>query len=1038
MKRILFILSALAALFACTPQEMEITPRNTSGSEITLHAFFEEAPATKTTLVDSTKVYWLPGDEIAVFSGNSPARFTTGIKEKSAQCDFTGTIAPATRYVAFYPFSAGAPYDGKTIKAALPSAQTAADGNVTAGYLLSAGMSSADGNIQFRNIVSGICFSLATEGVRYVELCGNDGESIAGGIQVKIDENTISTEVATDAGEKVIRLTAPEGGTLKPGINYYIVCAPTVFGKGLTLELFKGEDESAAFRLDGKVELKRSGFGHLPLVDEGLAFKGPGFPEGEMPADNEIWYTTSDRQPLVSVNDQGANKLESNTFSNDMGILRFSGPLSRFEAVSNEAKDNGRITGLLLPDCVEDIGYGIFWDMLNIKEFRIPSSLRQTKAFTSHGNLSLERLTGHHVSEDGHCVIIDGTLMAFAPAGITSYEIPSGVTRIAEGALALAKELRSAVIPEGVTDMERGCFEYSGLESVTIPASVKAMDHYSFRGCYNLKNLLGDSHFISSDKKYLYDTQAMMPMVLFFFAGRDDESYEIPEGIMTIENYAFERCVNLKCITFPASLGYIAGDAFDGSSNLVTLEGSHITVDHKGFINEDGALQFLVPAIGEDYVVPDEVTRLGDNLFSGMTSLRSVTMGDQVTSVGNYVFAYCPSLKTVTLSANLISIGYNPFQLSQELESVYFRSILPPTCADIQETGNPKIAIYVPSKAFRFYTVDTQWQAYWDVMKLYDYDDLPEPDYYMSSDYSKEGEVTVYQKASEGNGIDIVFMGDGYSDRQVAGGMYRGDMEACVEEFFAVEPYKSFRKLFNIYFVTTVSATEGYERGGRSLGTYRGFGTFIGGNDAKCLEYARKAVGEEWRMDEVLVVVCGNQDLSGTIYLCGTCNMKEPANWEGRDYACGAAVTYFTKLDEKFEKTGETLRHEAGGHGFAKLADEYHYSGSVSAADKDLIESRAPYMWYSNVDVTSDPAKVKWARFLQDPRYGEEVGMYEGGFTYLSGVWRPSENSVMNDNQGGFNAPSRYTIWYRIHKLAYGSEWSGTYEDFAAYDAINR
>jgi hypothetical protein len=149
-------------------------------------------------------------------------------------------------------------------------------------------------------------------------------------------------------------------------------------------------------------------------------------------------------------------------------------------------------------------------------------------------------------------------------------------------------------------------------------------------------------------------------------------------------------------------------------------------------------------------------------------------------------------------------------------------------------------------------------------------------------------------------------------------------------------------------------------------------------------------------------------------------------------------VTYFTKIDEDFTETGKTLRHESGGHGFAKLADEYHYSGAVSVSDKELIQTRSQYMWYSNVDITSDPAQVKWAKFLADDRYKNEVGLYEGGFTYMYGVWRPSSNSIMNDNQGGFNAPSRYTIWYRIHKLAYGSSWNGSYEDFATYDAINR
>ena len=44
----------------------------------------------------------------------------------------------------------------------------------------------------------------------------------------------------------------------------------------------------------------------------------------------------------------------------------------------------------------------------------------------------------------------------------------------------------------------------------------------------------------------------------------------------------------------------------------------------------------------------------------------------------------------------------------------------------------------------------------------------------------------------------------------------------------------------------------------------------------------------------------------------------------------------------------------------------------------------------------------------------------------------------MRYNTGGFNAPSRYAIWYRINKLAYGDSWNGTYEDFVEYDAVNR
>ena len=58
--------------------------------------------------------------------------------------------------------------------------------------------------------------------------------------------------------------------------------------------------------------------------------------------------------------------------------------------------------------------------------------------------------------------------------------------------------------------------------------------------------------------------------------------------------------------------------------------------------------------------------------------------------------------------------------------------------------------------------------------------------------------------------------------------------------------------------------------------------------------------------------------------------------------------------------------------------------------------------------------------------------------TYPYGVYRPTENSIMRYNTGGFNAPSRQAIWYRIHKLAYGSSWVFDYESFVDYDSINR
>ena len=81
---------------------------------------------------------------------------------------------------------------------------------------------------------------------------------------------------------------------------------------------------------------------------------------------------------------------------------------------------------------------------------------------------------------------------------------------------------------------------------------------------------------------------------------------------------------------------------------------------------------------------------------------------------------------------------------------------------------------------------------------------------------------------------------------------------------------------------------------------------------------------------------------------------------------------------------------------------------------------------------------VKWAHLLALPRYiAEGLGAFEGASTYATGVYRPTEQSIMNKNVGGFNAPSREAIFQRVNRLAYGSGWVYNFEEFKNYDVTN-
>ena len=289
----------------------------------------------------------------------------------------------------------------------------------------------------------------------------------------------------------------------------------------------------------------------------------------------------------------------------------------------------------------------------------------------------------------------------------------------------------------------------------------------------------------------------------------------------------------------------------------------------------------------------------------------------------------------------------------------------------------------------------------------------------------EDGLVTVLQSASEGNGIDVVLMGDGYTAREIYDGKYASAMNEAVEYFFDIEPYSSYRHLFNVYMVNVIS------KNGNALGSAYGEGNSITGDDALCFDYAGHALDAQRLKNALVIVVLDSDKFGGSTY------MYPP---QDGDWGNGRAVAYIPKMPMKIDFRG-LVQHEAGGHGFAKLADEYVSSSEVTITLDEIanICAYAEYGWWKNVDFTSDPEKVKWAHILSDERYADEPeGVYEGARNCSRGIWRPTYDSIMMDNKGSFNAPSREAIWYRIHKLAYGSDWLYDFEDFVKYDSVNR
>ena len=305
-------------------------------------------------------------------------------------------------------------------------------------------------------------------------------------------------------------------------------------------------------------------------------------------------------------------------------------------------------------------------------------------------------------------------------------------------------------------------------------------------------------------------------------------------------------------------------------------------------------------------------------------------------------------------------------------------------------------------------------------------------DGYQSSDYSQDGKVSQLNIASQGKGIPIVIMGDGFVDKEIADGSYSRTINQAMEHLFSEEPIKSLREYFNVYQVTAVSKRNIFDGTSSTVfGTVPDHQTMgIDVDASQVMKYVKKVEG----IDSIhaLAVVIMNMNINkGVTYMMASNKIS--------DYSYSIALC--PVIDSlKSEMFRSVLVHEAVGHGFAKLADEYVRSTGGSATDddiKELKERHEKYGWFLNVDSEKDSTKVLWTKFIYDAEFSnEKIGTYEGGYTFFKGVYRPSEESMMRSNDAPFNAPSRQVIYNKVMKMALDR--TPTYQEFVEFDKAHK
>ncbi len=336
-------------------------------------------------------------------------------------------------------------------------------------------------------------------------------------------------------------------------------------------------------------------------------------------------------------------------------------------------------------------------------------------------------------------------------------------------------------------------------------------------------------------------------------------------------------------------------------------------------------------------------------------------------------------------------------------------------------TNNNRTAVYLltmPTSDGQWMGLDTAYVTQSGVISEYE-----------SKDFTADGTVTVLQQATAGKGIPIVLIGDGFADKDINDNTYSQVMEKAMENIFSEEPAKSLRDYFSVYAVTAVSKSDGV---GADYHTV--FSTVPSDIDPKIEfdadkvdEYTKKVAGIDFENTLSVVIVNSNKH-NGVTSLLFDQKTRKPRQ---------RAIALCTLIDgANAEEFRQVLVHEAIGHGLAKLADEYGYDDKGPATDNTVKELQFyhSHNWMLNVDGTDDKSNVMWKDFIGDNRFGSEnISVYEGGFTYAKGIFRPTMESMMRQNQSPFNAPSRKAIYDRIMLLGEDKE-ASTLDEFATFD----
>lgn len=641
----------------------------------------------------------------------------------------------------------------------------------------------------------------------------------------------------------------------------------------------------------------------------------------------------------------------------------------------------GFVCELKLPDSLTEIGMGAFSDCKGLYgELRLPHSLKSLGASAFSG-----------------CMNLSGSL-----------EIPQSVTDIPDNCFNGTWLGGTLTLHNGIGTIGAEAFANTGLKGeLRLPEDLEVIGNKTFYNCdFSGELKLPKRLRRIGDRAFAYNWRLMGVL-------------EIPQDVLSIGAGAFANCRSLEGVIFNEALESLRHEPEWGEDG-----GSFQNCYGIGRIVCKGTIPAYIQSGAFDGVPKDNFTL--EVPESAITQYQTATGWKDFKRISAYRnFVVRPSVATAintSVSRTLVlnaddswSVESKPDWVSLSATSGTGKTEIQLTFAQMPHTSSVsregEVVFKLDGKDYRTRCKVTQYE--------YAYD---------------EDQIITLHSATKGNGINIVILCDGYSARDINEGKIITDAQQAMDYYFAIEPYKTYKDYFNVYTAISVSPESGVgsvntivynkfntsAKGGVTLG-----GRNTDGSDYEYIkEYACKApTVSESNIGDVLVIMIPNTaDYGGICYMWGN----------------GFAIAYCPKSNYGYPLDWRgVVQHEAGGHGFAKLGDEYIYHNAfIDNCDCTCCNHYFSHDGDSNMNLsmTGKMSEVPWSHLIFHEKYHQVVDIYEGGYMHSRGVYRSEQNSCMNNDIPYYSTISREYMVRRIKRIA-GEEFS--FEDFVKNDVLD-